>query len=545
MKDCSSGEMKEWGTTFTVEDREYDIKFAQLSDLKMEVCVDAYNKDTAKDISGQWEAEFHRALTEELDGFAPLSIELDIHGIKFTNEQLLESNVAITNQEDEVCFLAFIEFDDPVARNDYDIALFHSDEYGNTQWILPFGSWHRGDRWHFEFFIPRPTSIERNDQVGKFGNPGKQMIRLVGWRTSLPEDYFEQKLTNQKKYDLFHVRRRTEGDWYFESIVDMRRSDEIERWKHFDHQKGKTLLLIHGTHGTASHAFGDLLTDGPMMEELHKKYGDRILAFNHPTLLKGVEHNGKRLRKFLKGADHIQLDLDILTRSRGALVARYLLEQKRLPAHVKVNDANKFVMLFAPNQGTPSSDWDNVVRVLKINSWLNQLTEFIRLTLDDNDRKDILYEIARIRAELQSKKDALFDFHIFQGVVDQQPGSKFLKKLNKANSSPIPKEKLPTYYVLGAVFDPENEDIPIGKARRKRLAKSLRKIFNGQPNDGIISVESALMQWEEYDQSPNFRLEEGNYKILTKSVNTHHNNYPTDRSIRAAIKHFLLDDGKS
>ena len=279
------------------------------------------------------------------------------------------------------------------------------------------------------------------------------------------------------------------------------------------------------------------------MEELRAKYGQRILAFNHRSILNGVEKNVKKLTKFLKTGEHIELDLDILTRSRGALVARQLVEkeEKNFPKHVRINPDNKLVMLFGPNQGTPASDSNNFFKTLKVNSLLQQLARQLRLTFDDNDRLDLLHEIARIRAKLQGEKGPLASMFL-PGAADQGQNSKFLRALNKPDATPRPKADLPTYYLIGTVFNPEHEEIPISKYRRKKLTKNLRKIFDGLDNDGIIPVKSAMMQLEKYDRSPNFHLEERNTKILTQTVNTNHINYPTDRHIRNAIKHFLLDD---
>ena len=225
MKQCSSGEFDNWNISITVQNRQYQLSFLQMQGLKMEICANAYTPQSIiSDIKGSWESEFYHEL-EKLDGHAPLYVEMDIQDIKLTNKQLEDSNMAIHDQDREVCFLAVLEFDDPDPDSDYDMALLHSDEFGNTQWILQSNPYKEGHRRHFEFFVPRPADIEPNQQIGRFGNPGKQMLRLVGWKNNFSEEYFEKKFTKLGDYDLFHVRRRAEGDWFFESLMEMRDQD--------------------------------------------------------------------------------------------------------------------------------------------------------------------------------------------------------------------------------------------------------------------------------------------------------------------------------
>jgi hypothetical protein len=513
------------------------LQLTDLNGLQLDVGINSYTPTIIQQaIAGTWEATFQQVLTQRTNGIAPLYLEMTVQGSRSTNEDLRTQSSPITNDENEVCYLAQVTVPDPQER--LDLALLHSDEYGDTQWILPVESFLLGDdQRQFVFLVPRPDGAVPNDQPGRFGNPGKQMLRIIAWNNNLPEDHFDAKETPRKNYQLYHVRRREPGDWVFETVPQ--RSSDF--WSGFNRQHGPTLLMIHGTYGTASHAFYDLVRDKAIMEKLHQKYGDRILAFNHPTIGKGVKHNVKRLKKYLNRAQPVPIQLDMLTRSRGALVARYLLEKDQLPDHIHINGDNRLVMFAAPNQGTPTAESKNWLPTLRLNNWINALTAKNRMTLNDNSRQEILYEINYIKAQLQEAHKGMLDkLPIFQGIIDQQPKSKFLKELNDPQARPLPNGRLPKYFVVGAVFNPADDQVELGKHRRKQLVKTLQRVFDGQANDGIVPTESTLMNQSGLPKSPNFHLPADHIRIFQDAPHIHHNNFPTHQAIRKAILEFLL-----
>ncbi len=538
MKTCRSGEFD--NLQFSCAG--VDVKLSELSGLSIDVCYQAYTSTTIRaEINGHWESEFEQILREKTAAIAPLYIEIEPKAVFRTNEQLLSAGEGSLNQDAEVCFFASFEVNDP--DENLDLVLFSSDPYGNTRWIYPISDERTSDRKRlFLFLVPRPSEVVTGQREQAFGNPNKHLLRLIGWRVEFSEAEFAQKVIRRKNHKLYQVSRKSKGNWIFSPFPRMRSDGWKESWKAFDRKKGKSLLLIHGTNGTASHAFTDLIRDAETMEALYNEYGNRIIAFNHPTVGKGVAKNVTHLLKYFNNARHIAPTFDILTRSRGALVARHLLEKQLVPDHVRIGKENKLVMLAGPNQGTPSSQPENWVYTLQVNSWLNRLTESNRLTLNENDRADILYEISYIKGKLRMKKSEFFGIRLFAGIMDQTPNSDFLRKLNDPANPVIPSDLLPRYYLIGASFNPQDHDVQLGMTRRKQLRKTLNKVFGSEVNDGIVPLRSALMQHPDFDRSPNFFLPHERIKIVEQSPNTHHNNYPTDRSIRKAIKDFLLAD---
>ena len=78
-----------------------------------------------------------------------------------------------------------------------------------------------------------------------------------------------------------------------------------------------TLLLIHGTNGTAKVAFQGMIDDDETYDNLHYKYGDRILAFQHPSIFHGIGLNVNKLCDYL---ENIKMGpIDIITRSRESI----------------------------------------------------------------------------------------------------------------------------------------------------------------------------------------------------------------------------------
>jgi hypothetical protein len=88
--------------------------------------------------------------------------------------------------------------------------------------------------------------------------------------------------------------------------------------------QGRALLFVHGTFSSAG-AFATLQPD--VMNELSRRYGGRMFAYNHPTMT--ADPKGERDRVPSANSADVALDFDIVCHSRGGLVAREIaaLEQ--------------------------------------------------------------------------------------------------------------------------------------------------------------------------------------------------------------------------
>jgi hypothetical protein len=117
---------------------------------------------------------------------------------------------------------------------------------------------------------------------------------------------------------------------------------------------GPALVFVHGTFSTAHGAFGGL--PQKVIDELHRRYQGRVLAFDHPSLTATPEENvGWLLDQVPGGA---ALEVDLVCHSRGGLVGRVLageLGGDRSPLRVR-----RVVFVGTPNEGTALADPDHL-----------------------------------------------------------------------------------------------------------------------------------------------------------------------------------------
>src|ERR1039457_3294569 len=113
----------------------------------------------------------------------------------------------------------------------------------------------------------------------------------------------------------------------------------------FPRAKAKGLLFLHGTFSHASAAFSDLARDGGF-EALSKLYEGRVFAFNHLTVGRSPQENATALLEAVRGAS-LDSSLDIVTHSRGGLVARLLASSAGAPR------VNRVFLAASPHEGTP------------------------------------------------------------------------------------------------------------------------------------------------------------------------------------------------
>lgn len=118
-------------------------------------------------------------------------------------------------------------------------------------------------------------------------------------------------------------------------------------------RRARVLLLVHGTFSSTRGGFGSFIgTDiGKHLIERAVADYDAVLGFDHRTLSEDPLENAEQLLTALRAlpAD-AGVDVDVVTHSRGALVARSLVE------HVMESDdrltIGKVVMVAGPNAGT-------------------------------------------------------------------------------------------------------------------------------------------------------------------------------------------------
>ncbi len=132
---------------------------------------------------------------------------------------------------------------------------------------------------------------------------------------------------------------------------------------------GRTLLLLHGTFSHAVGAYREL-ADTDFFTRVAPRYGDRIYAYDHFTLSRTPEENGRALLAALPAGE---TTFDVIAHSRGGLVLRHLVERRESFGA----DARRFgfghgVLVGVPNDGTAlatPSRWEETV------GWVANLLE--------------------------------------------------------------------------------------------------------------------------------------------------------------------------
>jgi hypothetical protein len=209
-------------------------------------------------------------------------------------------------------------------------------------------------------------------------------------------------------------------------------------------QAGKSLLFIHGTISSTLGGYIGLQNFPTLANTLFNSYNGRVIGFNHHTLTKTVPQNAV---DFLSGMPPGNYQFDIISHSRGGLVARALKEftpaqlgQMVEPIWAPPGNVNvqigKVVMVGTPNQGTPLANPTDlpkaVSRLASITSSFSQGAAEVGL--------GALFAI--FGAIIEGGLGAL------PGLGDMNPGNPFLRLLNASSDDITP------YYGIEADFQP-------------------------------------------------------------------------------------------
>ncbi len=115
--------------------------------------------------------------------------------------------------------------------------------------------------------------------------------------------------------------------------------------------EGKALLFIHGTFSRAFSGFHGIPPE--TMQALNELYQGRLFAFDHFTLSHGPEQN---LTEFLgRVPQGVELKLDLISHSRGGLVAR-ALSGETADGPIPGVAIGKSIFVAVPNHGTALAD---------------------------------------------------------------------------------------------------------------------------------------------------------------------------------------------
>jgi len=223
-------------------------------------------------------------------------------------------------------------------------------------------------------------------------------------------------------------------------------------------QTDRVLLIIHGTFSKTASPVKGL---GSEFLEWATRYYRGVIGFDHWTLSRSPDENARLLWSLLdsrlkKDADR----LDIITHSRGGLVARAFVELLR---HHK--PVNRVVFVSTPNGGTSLANpqnWGRVADVLVNLIHLDSFGLFGRMS-------GLLARLSALESVLETAGDRLL--RQIPGLYAQNPaaaGSRdFLGRLQRGSGPP----KGVTYAAIAANYEPPRDETNIQSLARQVKAR--------------------------------------------------------------------------
>ncbi|MEU9305058.1 hypothetical protein [Streptomyces sp. NPDC048269] len=115
------------------------------------------------------------------------------------------------------------------------------------------------------------------------------------------------------------------------------------------------LVFVHGTFSRCHSGFHGIAMDGQLLHDLHGRYRDRVLLFDHPTVHLDPADNARWFLEQLPTSR--PLTLDVVTHSRGGLVARQLGQDGVVRATGRpAPSVRTLIHVGTPNAGTVLAD---------------------------------------------------------------------------------------------------------------------------------------------------------------------------------------------
>lgn len=228
--------------------------------------------------------------------------------------------------------------------------------------------------------------------------------------------------------------------------------------------EGVALLFVHGTFSTAHGGFSTLPEE--TMTELHRRYGGRVIALEHPSVSVTPRANVAWLAEHLDGPP---LTVDVVTHSRGGLVGRALAERG---AELGLGDkltVRNLVMVAPPNAGTALADKEHV------SALLDRVTNLVQF-VPGAGVVDVIAAVVSVVKQL-----AVGAFGGLEGIMSMDPRGTDLADFNTSPGSTA------TYRVISSEFEPP----PGSSLGRIARDKGMDIVFEGAPNDLVVPTLGA------------------------------------------------------
>ena len=305
---------------------------------------------------------------------------------------------------------------------------------------------------------------ENTRGLGKIGKIVLKIIKLGG------------KLIGKHRFMVYDLskpisdKKESRNNW--ENYEDLSAESKMAVDKIMVDSAAKLLILIPGLFSKVERGFDDFLTNSTNLDFIKNTYNTNyVFGLNMPTVLSGIVTNAQKITEALP-AVLLHKKCDVIARSRGGVLARYLFEEtlfdnpKGKPLSKTPLLLDKLVMLGTPNQGTPLAEYDNWKTMLNIATNL-AIAAFSSATPVIATVSTIIKQVAENAEDLP-------------GIADMNEASKVLQHLNKLTVDRY------NYFAISSNFEPDWNK-PIWKALDET---SDRFIFKDKKSDWVSPVKS-------------------------------------------------------
>ena len=343
--------------------------------------------------------------------------------------------------------------------------LLLADEQGVLSWHFPQPA-ERSPAGSVQFVVPREVARAEQlpgtapaEQRGLVAVVGKKLLsvfvfpiveRIVGEAAEILAARYERASRPYGLRRLVAGQHRVAGAGAFDG----------SSWQQIG--AGRALLFLHGTFSTSHSGFGGLPDDA--VGTLAHAYGDRLVAFDHPTLSVTPADNARELLSRIPPG--MRIDADVVTHSRGGLVARALADQvgDRADAPIRIR---RIVFVATPNAGTALADPNH------LGALIDRYTTMLNLIPDGpwsvvTDVLDGVLTVVKILG--QSAVGGL------PGLQAMNPGDGSLAILGDTSATDI------EYYAIDADYEPTGS-----LARLVRVTDAVvDRVFDTAANDIVV-----------------------------------------------------------
>ncbi len=214
-----------------------------------------------------------------------------------------------------------------------------------------------------------------------------------------------------------------------------------------------------------------------MIPALRAVYGDRILAFDHPTVSVGPQENAQQFLS--RVPPDLPFTFDVLVHSRGGLVARCVAGGAGLdPQQVTFR---KVVFVGTPNDGT------EIAAPGLIGQLVDRMTSFLHFVPPVGPPGTVAAVLTSVLEVVKVFGQGIEGG--MPGLTDMQPGSALLTTLNKPATSPTPPSapSAVSYFEIDADYRPDGslrwlmrgfddveDDAVFAKGRQRRRSSERR-----------------------------------------------------------------------